>query len=79
MKINEVTQAKVTRASGNEVEIDHGDGTRTTVDTRKNPNAISRDEQGNIKVNTNRNSAMNGNNRRNQRPRPGERVEIEDE
>jgi len=78
MKINEVTQAKVTRASGNEVEIDHGDGTRTTVDTRKNPNAITRDEQGKVKVNTNRNSAQR-NNRSQQPPRPGEQVEIEDE
>lgn len=78
MKINEVTQAKVSRSSGNEVEIDHGDGTRTVVDTRKNPNAITRDEQGKVKVNTNRNSSMNRNNKQ-QPPRPGEQVELEDE
>lgn len=78
MKINEVTQAKVSRSSGNEVEIDHGDGTRTVVDTRKNPNAITRDEQGKVKVNTNRNSSMNRNNKQ-QPPRPGEKVELEDE
>lgn len=77
MKINEVTQAKVSRASGNEVEIDHGDGTKTTVDTRKNPNAITRSDDGKIKVNTNKNSSMNRNQRQ-QRPRPGEQVEIED-
>lgn len=78
MKINEVTQAKVSRSSGNEVEIDHGDGTKTVVDTRKNPNAITRDEQGKVKVNTNRNSSMNRNNKQ-QPPRPGEQVELEDE
>lgn len=78
MKINEVTQARVSRTTGNEVEIDHGDGTKTTVDTRKNPNAISRDEQGKVKVNTNRNSSMR-NNKSQQAPKPGEQVEIEDE
>jgi len=78
MKINEVTQAKVSRASGNEVEIDHGDGTKTTVDTKKNPNAITRDEQGKVKVDTSRNSAMR-NNKSKKPPRPGEQVEIKDE
>lgn len=80
MKITEVTQnARVTRSSGNEVEIDNGDGTRTTIDTRKNPNAISRDDQGNVKVNRNTgNSAQNNNsNNKNRPPRPGEKVEIE--
>lgn len=79
MKISEVTQARVTRTSGNKVEVDHGDGTTTTVDTRKNPQAISRDEKGQLKINTNpSNSKMNGN-RRQQGPRPGEKIEIDDE
>lgn len=80
MKINEVTRARVTRNTGNEIEIDNGDGTSTTVDTRKNPNAISRDEQGKLKINTNKNSAMrNNNSRQNQAPRSGEEVQIDDE
>lgn len=78
MKISEVTKARVSRATGNEVEIDHGDGTKTTIDTRKNPNAITRDEQGNMKVNRNTgNSSMRNNTQK--RPRPGETVDIEDE
>ena len=83
MKINEVTSnARVSRSSGNEVEIDNGDGTKTTIDTRKNPNAVTRDDQGNIKVNRNtgNSSQQTGSaSKRNAPPRPGERVEIDDE
>jgi hypothetical protein len=80
MKVNEVTsRARVTRSSGNEIEIDNGDGTSTTIDTRKNPNALQRDAQGKLKVNKNTNSAMKNNSRQNQAPRAGEQVDIEDE
>ena len=81
MKINEVTgQSKVTRNSGNEVEIDHGDGTTTTIDTKRNPNAVTRDERGRLKVQTNRgNSAQAQNKQRQQAPRPGEKIDVSDE
>jgi|TARA_B110000503_G_scaffold77595_1_gene119509 hypothetical protein len=80
MKISEVTQAKITRNTGSEVEIDHGDGTATTVDTRKNPDAISRDDKGNVKLNKDiGNSAMNGQKKKPQAPRPGEKITIDDE
>lgn len=81
MKISEVTQSKVTRNTGSEIEIDHGDGTSTTVDTRKNPDAISRDEKGNVQLNRQvGNSSMNAQQkRRTQAPRPGEKITIDDE
>lgn len=82
MKIIEVTQARVTRTTNNQVEIDNGDGTKTTIDTTKNPNALSRDERGNLKVKRNTgNSSMNSNNKNqtNRPPRTGDRVELDDE
>ena len=82
MNIHEVTQrARVTRSTGNQVTVDHGNGTQTTVDTRKNPNAISRGEDGKLKIQTQQaNSRMNGNNKNNQnnRPKPGEEIEIDE-
>jgi ribonuclease PH len=81
MKINEVTQSKVTRNAGGRVEIDHGDGTATTVDTNKNPQAISRDSSGKLTVNTNTqsNSAMARKKKQQDLPRPGEKIEIEED
>lgn len=80
MKINEVItkNSKITRTIGNSVEIDHGDGTKTTVDTKKNPQAIQRDASGKLKVNTQpKNSAMAQKKKQAQSPKPGEKVEIE--
>lgn len=79
MKIYEVTgTAKVTRTSSQEVEIDHGDGTVTTVDTTKNPNAIQRDAQGRLKIDTKpKNSAMAKKQQQAERPKPGEKIELE--
>lgn len=80
MKILEVTQGRVTRTAGNKVEVDHGDGTTTTVDTQKNPQAISRDDKGQLRINTtSKNSRMNRGNQRSQAPRAGEKIEIDDE
>jgi|TARA_B110000977_G_scaffold61501_1_gene83620 hypothetical protein len=80
MKMHEVTQSKITRNAGNKVEIDHGDGTATTVDTKKNPDAISRDEKGNVKLNKNiGNSSMNGKKNTPKPPRPGEKIAIDNE
>lgn len=62
MKISEIveTQAKVTRVKpGVEAEIDNGDGTRTVVDLKKNPQALTKDPvTKSIKMNT--------------KPKPGE-------
>lgn len=78
MKIIEVTQARITRTTGNEIEIDNGNGTSTTIDTRKNPNALQRDAQGKLKIDTKKNSAQRTNSQ-NRAPRAGENVTIDDE
>ena len=37
---------------GQSATIDNGDGTKTTVDLNKNPQALTKDAEGNIKLNT---------------------------
>lgn len=82
MKINEIIaeqnqQARVSKVQGDRVTIDHGDGTETTIDTKKNPDALDQDEQGNIQVRSQpSNSAMKNKQRQQQRPRPGQRVTV---
>lgn len=77
--ITEATAARVSRVQGDKVTIDHGDGRETTIDTRKNPDALDQDEKGNLQVSTEpRNSSMNKN-KSQQRPRPGQRVQVSDE
>lgn len=80
MKMSEVIQSKITRNMGGKVEIDHGDGTATTVDTKKNPDAISRDDKGNVKLNKNiGNSAMGKKDAASKPLRPGEKIAIDNE
>lgn len=78
MKIKEITEAnqpRVRRVTGSEVEIDQGDGVTTTIDTNKNPNALSKDERtGQVRV-QNRNSSQNSNAK--QRVKPGDKVDPE--
>jgi len=81
MRIKEITenQAKIRRVTGDEVEIDQGDGTRVTIDTKKRPDAISRDEKGQLKVDAEvGNSSMNkkSQNQRQRPPRSGERIQV---
>jgi hypothetical protein len=55
MKVYEVTtQAKITKVMPNQsAEIDNGDGTKTVVDLKKNPQALASDpESGKLKLNT---------------------------
>jgi hypothetical protein len=79
MRIIEVTQAKVSKVTGNTAEIDHGDGTKTVVDLQKNPDALQKD-QGTGRVTMNRNNQQKNNRpNNNQRVRPGDRVELPDE
>ena len=86
MKISEITenqgQAKVKRVTGDEVEIDQGDGTSVTIDTKRRPELVSRDEKGNLSVDTEPagNSSMStAQKRARQRPRAGERITVNDE
>lgn len=54
MKIYELMQpAKVTKVMPNQsAEIDHGDGTKTVVDLKKNPQALAKDPStGKLKLN----------------------------
>jgi|TARA_B110000503_G_C7110002_1_gene397650 hypothetical protein len=79
MKILEVTQpAKIVKNTGKEVQIDHGDGTTTTVDTEKNPEAINRDSTGKLTISTSSssNSAMAQKKKQDKMPRPGEKIAV---
>lgn len=62
---------------GQSAEIDHGDGTKTVVDLKKNPNAIQRDS-GSGRLRLNRNNKNSGQGNQNQ-PRPGDQIDIDDE
>lgn len=55
MKISEVvSKAKIDSVKpNNSATIDNGDGTKTIVDLKKNPNALSQDEKGNVKFSKN--------------------------
>lgn len=75
MKVNEVTQPKVSRVTGNEIEIDQGDGVTTTIDRKKNPDALQKDPRtGQVAVRQ-RNSAQKSNSRT--QVRPGDKVDPE--
>jgi len=69
MKIKEVTennQPTVKRVTGNEIEIDNGDGVTTTIDRRKNPDALQKDPRTGQVSMRQRNSAQNKNNSKTQ-------------
>lgn len=46
-----MNKSKIEKVQGNNVTIDHGDGTKTVVDKKKNPNALTKDDKGNVKLN----------------------------
>lgn len=79
MKISDIiennnSRAKVSKVVGNKVTIDNGDGTELTVDTKKNPNVVDQDAEGNVTVDPEAgNSRQNGNNK-NKTIRPGQSV-----
>lgn len=79
MRIKDITenqQARVRKVAGNEVEIDHGDGVTTTIDTRQNPNALQKDPRtGRVSVNRN-NSQQNKPNSRTT-VKPGDKIDPE--
>lgn len=73
MKISEVvnTKAKIdTVKPNNSATIDNGDGTKTVVDLKKNPNALSKDDKGNVKLN----KTPNPNAKKSSFIRPGQKV-----
>ena len=74
MKINEITVSKIEKVQGNNVTIDHGDGTKTVVDKKKNPAALQKDDKGQVKLNKNPNNKK-------QNPasviKPGDKVELD--
>lgn len=76
MKIQEVTQSRVTRVQGDEVEIDNGDGTKTVVNRKENPDALERDPSNPNQVRMNRKNNSSGNTNTNRRNdiRVGQRV-----
>ena len=54
MRFDEIIgRSKIEKVQGNNVTVDHGDGTKTVVDKKKNPNALSKDDKGNIKLSQN--------------------------
>lgn len=77
MRIFEVTQSRVTNVRpGTSAEIDHGDGTKTVVDLKKNPNALQKDPTtGKVKMNKS-NSA--GTNQSKTTIKPGDTVEPDE-
>lgn len=55
MKMKEILEAQPAKISqvkpGQSAEIDHGDGTKTVVDLKKNPAALTKDAQGKVQLN----------------------------
>lgn len=83
MKVYEVTQqGRVSKVTpGQSAEIDHGDGTKTVVDLKQNPDALAKDPQtGRVNMST-RNQQNKNNNQSNARTRvrPGDRVDLGNE
>jgi hypothetical protein len=83
MKISEVTlPAKVTKVMPNQsAEVDHGDGTKTVVDLKKNPQALAKDPAtGKIKLSTQPQKPGQANmSKQNTAVKPGDKVEIDNE
>ena len=55
MKMNDILEAQPAKISqvkpGASAEIDHGDGTKTVVDLKKNPTALTKNAQGKVQLN----------------------------
>jgi hypothetical protein len=83
MKISEVMQpAKVTKVMPNQsAEVDHGDGTKTVVDLKKNPQALAKDpNSGKVTLNTQPQKPGQSNMaKQDMSVKPGDKVEIDNE
>ena len=74
--------AKVTKVMPNQsAEVDHGDGTKTVVDLKKNPQALAKDpESGKVTLNKQPQKPGQSNmSKQNAAVKPGDKVEIETE
>jgi hypothetical protein len=82
MKISEVMQpAKVTKVMPNQsAEIDHGDGTKTLVDLKKNPQALAKDPAtGKVKLSQQQKPGQQKTTTSQSTVKPGDKVELDDE
>ena len=84
MKISEVMQpSKVTKVMPNQsAEIDNGDGTKTVIDLKKNPQALAKDPAtGKVKLSTNaqQKPGQATMSKPNTTIKPGDKVELDDE
>lgn len=71
--------AKISKVMPNQsAEIDHGDGTKTVVDLKKNPQALAKDpESGKLKLNTKPQKPGQMGNK--STIKPGDTVELDDQ
>ena len=83
MKISEVMQpSKVTKLMPNQsAEVDNGDGTKTVIDLKKNPQALAKDpETGKVTLNKQpQKPGQAAMSKPNTTIKPGDKVEIDDE
>lgn len=75
MRIYEI-DSKITKMAGNNAEIDHGDGTKTVVDLKKNPAALQKDPASG-KVKMNKNAKPGASKDPKTAIKPGDTIEIE--
>ena len=78
MRINEITgkDPKIKSVKpGIEAEIDNGDGTSTVVDLKQNPSALTKTDDGDVKLN----KSQQGDPAPERKLKPGEKVVIDDE
>jgi len=73
-EILEFNKSKIEKVQGNNVTIDHGDGTKTVIDKKKNPSALQKDNQGQVKLN---NDPKNKNKNPASIIKPGDKVELD--
>ncbi len=75
--VGENTPGKISNIKpGETATVDHGDGTSTTIDLKKNPTALSKDEQGKLKLNT-KPATGQPQQPQGQEIKPGDQVEID--
>ena len=77
MRIDEITKAKIdTVRPGVEATVDNGDGTKTVVDLKKNPNALVKDPT-TKKIKLNKKPQSGTATDPTKTPKPGDSVEVE--
>jgi len=77
MRIDEITTAKIDKVKpGVEATVDNGDGTKTVVDLKKNPNALVKDPA-TKKIKLNKKPQTGTATDPAKTPKPGDSVEVE--